>query len=132
MNDHTLHSLMHYGVLGMRWGVRRARNNLAKARKLKTTGQKEKGIALETKAKRSLSKHTRRSGRGTVEYTQNESLGKTVVKTMLMGTYGVLRYNEARAKGAERGGALINAILYQIGNQATGGLMSIAEPRSRL
>lgn len=124
--------LMHYGVLGMRWGVRRAQNKLAKAKQLRSKGQTAKAQRLEAKAKKSLAKHERYSGgKKVVNYTKNESLGKTLVKSYLMGTYGALKYNEARAKGADRGKAAVDAVLISNMNTSLGGLMSVVEPRLR-
>lgn len=124
--------LMHYGVLGMRWGVRRAQNKLAKSKQLRSQGQTAKAQRLEAKAKKSLAKHERYAGgKKVVNYTKNESLGKTLAKSYLMGTYGALRYNEARAKGVSRGSAAVDAVLSNMGNSLTSGLMSIVEPRLR-
>ena len=124
--------LYHYGVLGMRWGVKRARRNLVKADRLRSRGMTEKANRLEARAKAKLQKHNRYSGgSATVDYTMKQSLGKQLAKSYLFGTYGALKYNEARAKGASRGKAAVNAILYNTGNIASGGGMSILEPRVR-
>lgn len=124
--------LYHYGVLGMRWGVKRARRNLAKADRLRSRGMTEKANRLEARAKAKLQKHNRYSGgSATVDYTMKQSLGKQLAKSYLFGTYGALKYNEARAKGASRGKAAVNAILYNTGNVASSGFMSIIEPRIR-
>lgn len=124
--------LRHYGVLGMRWGVRRANKNLNKAKRLRKEGKTEKAARIEKKFNKKLKKHERYSGgKKAINYTRKESLGKSVVKSMLIGTYGTLRYNEARASGANRGQAAVRGVLYQIGNAYTGGLLSIAEPRFR-
>lgn len=124
-------ALMHYGVLGMRWGVRRSEAQLRKARQLKRQGQKEKGEALEAKAKRNLKKHNLYSGQGTIEYTKRESLGKTIVKSMLLGTYGTLRYNEARARGDTRFQAAVDGGVAWLLNYSSYGGLSVVEPRLR-
>lgn len=124
-------SLMHYGVLGMRWGVRRSEAQLRKARQLKRQGQKEKGEALEARAKRNLKKHNLYSGPGTIEYTRNESLGKTIAKYMLLGSYGALRYNEARAQGDTRFQAGVKGKVASIVNYFSYGGLSVVEPRLR-
>lgn len=50
---------------------------------------------------------------------------------MIFGTYGALKYNEAKSKGASQGKAALEGVLYGYGNYATGNLLSIAEPRLR-
>lgn len=124
-------SLMHYGILGMRWGVRRSEAQLRKARQLKRQGQKEKGEALEARAKRKLKKHNLYSGNGTIEYTKRESLGKSIAKYMLLGSYGALRYNEARALGDTRFQAAVKGKVASIVNSFSYGGLSVVEPRLR-
>ena len=152
--------LYHYGVLGMKWGVRRARKNVSKAKNARKSakeweemaryseqkGNKKKAAKYrsnaaddiadaqryDAKAKKIQQKHERRSGgKKVIDYTQKQSTGKTVVKSMLLGTYGTLRYNEARAKGGSRARSLVNGILYGGANAATSGILGIIEPRLR-
>lgn len=120
----------HYGVLGMKWGVHRARVNQKKANKIrKKNGSEEKARKYEDKAKAIRSKHESRSSKETVKRVENTSVGKLAVQSAVMGTYGALKYNQARAKGEGRGRAAVTGVLYDIGNVYTGGLMSVVEPR---
>ena len=124
--------LMHYGVLGMKWGVHRANKLAEKAANARAKGDTTSAAKYAAKSKKIKAKHTMRSG-GKEEYNfcSKEYVGKSLFKLFLLSTYGDLRYNEARAKGADRGEAAVKGILYGLGNVATSGLLGIAEPRLR-
>lgn len=153
--------LKHYGVLGMKWGVHRAKVNATKAKNLrdkqslkewdeianykKSKGnmrgyqkakqakrsQLEKAQKFENKAKAIRKKHETRSGKKTVSKVEKMSTGKALAQSMVFGTYGALKYNQARAKGYNRGKAAAGGLLGKIGNNFTGGILSIVEPRLR-
>ena len=163
--------LYHYGVLGMKWGVRRARRNTAKQqykdRTDKAFAKYERSIAsVEKHYKRgqNLSKKDQaREAAAEKEYSRavskaksdykkakndkskdaeianrlyskqskeankrvaNMSTGKAVAESFLLGSYGALKYNEAKARGQSTGKAAVEGILYNWGNNMTYGVLS--------
>ena len=124
--------LAHYGVLGMKWGQHRVRVNQEKARRAKALGNKEAYSKYSSKANRIKQKHVRLSGgEKAYNYTKNQSLGKSLVKSALLTTYGTMKYNEFRSGGNSQLKAGVKAVAYGYANNLTGGIISIAEPRLR-
>lgn len=165
-------SLKHYGVLGMKWGVRRARRKAAKqayqARTAKAHAKYEREIAAIEKpyrrgqnlskadqarevaadgdyasavinARKQYKKDLRNKSNDAAianrlyskqskeanKRVANMSMGKALTQSFLMGSYGALKYNEARAnKYAGRGKAAVEGVLYNAGNVYLGGLLS--------
>lgn len=172
MSKGTFHSvpeksdeLRHYGVIGMKWGKRRAQRFADKAKlardsanewdeirkyqvkKLRDKGQNAKADKMEayykeaaakdradakkyeSKSKEIKAKHERLAGKDTFKRVSNASGGKTVAQALVFGTYGAVKYNQARARGASRGKAAVEGMLFGMGNGATYGILGIAEPR---
>lgn len=166
--------LYHYGVLGMKWGVRRARRADAKAAykkaKNKAFSDYEKSIAdIEKPYKRGQNlskkdsireqaaedKYSKAAAKAKAEYKQalkskkndaaianrlyskqsrdankivtDMSTGEAVIRSALMGSYGALKYTEAKARGQSTGKAAVEGVLYNAGNNASGGLLSAAQ-----
>lgn len=120
-------TIMHYGVLGMKWGIRRSEKALAKASKARSS---EKADKYRAKAKRIEQKHRDRAGDKTYERVKSTSTLKLLGQTWLNGgTYGALKYNQARSEGKSRGQAWVKGFLNTVGNNVTLGVLSVAEPR---
>lgn len=112
--------LKHYGVLGMKWGMRKSYNK-GQSYTYKSHGQKkfEKKVnKLESKigkkdrvsygeqrkldnAKNRLNVYQQRD-KNRQDYSKSTSVGKSIVKTIVFGPLGVGNYNRFRASGHGR------------------------------
>lgn len=122
--------LYHYGVLGMKWGVHRAKAYQAKSNRARARGDMGNAQKYQNKSNQITAKHERLAGgKKTLKRVSKQSMGKTLAQTAVFGTYGALKYNQARAKHASRGKAAVQATLYNAANKMTGGILGAAEPR---
>lgn len=128
--NHKDDCLAHYGVLGMKWGQRRVRVNQEKARRAKALGNKEAYSKYSAKANRIKQKHIRLSGgKKAYDYTKKESLGKSLVKSALLSTYGAMKYNEFRSNGDSQMKSGLMALRSSSINSLSYGVFSMVEPR---
>lgn len=122
--------LAHYGVLGMKWGVHRAKVNRTKAANARVKGDAKKVSKYTNKAKNIEQKHIDRTDRKTYNKVKNTSTAELVGQSLVFGTYGALKYNQALASGMDRGESILTGILGYGVNTVTGGIYSLAEPRN--
>ena len=108
-DDAYNNELYHYGVVGMRWGIRRAqrkgttytyKSHGQKKYEKKLNKQIEKG-ASEGKIRKTSEKLStfKYRDRNRQDYAETTGVGRSVVKTVLFGPFGAGNYNRLRASG---------------------------------
>lgn len=122
--------LMHYGVLGMKWGVHRAKVNKQKSIKAKKAGNPFLANVYDQKAKYISAKHRTRVGsEKAYDRIRNTKPGKLAAQTLAFGSYGALNYHRMRAKGKGKAASATNAALTGNYNRFINPGLSIGEPR---
>lgn len=122
--------LMHYGVLGMRWGVHRAKVNKQKSIKAKKAGKVGLAKVYDQKAKYISAKHRTRVGsEKAYDRIRNTKPGKLAAQTLALGSYGALNYHRMRAKGNSKAASAVTSAIVGNYSRLVNPGYSIGEPR---
>lgn len=115
MSDYELY---HYGVLGMKWGIRKARKKGVEYA-YKSHGQKkwEKKLAKAqrkgkdtSKAESKLATYKERD-KARQSYAEHTKTGHAIARTLLMGPWGNGAYSRARAAGSSVGSSVVQGLV---------------------
>lgn len=105
--------LKHYGVLGMKWGVRKSRNRSKLTRSLQNSVKQSK--RLENKKLYNYSKKmydaSAKQDRKTYSRVSSLTRGEAVVQSLLFGSTGAAYYNAYRSAHMSRGQAAVKVLL---------------------
>ena len=123
--------LVHYGVLGMKWGVRkdrrykytsmRTKSLTKRAEKAEKKGKTEKAAKLGAKAKAS-----KQTDKNLLKYAKKTSVGKAIAQNVIFGPTGAKTYATMRANGSSRKKAITTQVINRSIGIALGAVMGSA------
>ena len=122
--------LAHYGVIGMKWGMRRQAKLSQKIDKAKSEGNSKKVDKLKKRKAFVDNVQNLNATKATQKRVAQLSTGKAIAQSLLLGGYGSKVYNSARAKrSASRGSAAVEAVLMSNINVMSLGILQYVERR---
>lgn len=110
--------LKHFGVVGMKWGVRRSlevKGAKASARSSGASKSKRSEMIKEAGSKAAARLYPT-IDKAVRDRVVNMSTAKTFAQSYLMGSFGALKYNTARAAGTGRGESAARGLLMGVLN----------------
>lgn len=119
--------LAHYGVLGMRWGVRHDKQYKSEKAAIKSSGKdkaSQKAALNEAKVKAANRLYSTNSEEAN-RRIQTRSTAKTIGATALLGSYGMLHYDRAVAEHGKKGQAVARGLMASYVNNYTMGAAGI-------
>lgn len=111
-------SLSHYGVRGMRWGVRKSEEVRSAKRESKSLGESRASRSsriLEAR-KAAMTRLYPILKKETADRISSLSAGKALSQSLIFGSFGAVKYNELRASGKSRVSSGVSGSIHGFSN----------------
>lgn len=95
-------TLAHYGVLGMKWGIHKAKRYSRKAKKARASGNRKLSSQYSKKSKAIMDELSKSDTKKTIKHVSEEPWAKLLAQTLIFGPFGAVTYNEFRGEGFNR------------------------------